>query len=246
MLLDSASQNVYRLSIRADYHTQRCQESLNTKSYCEALEKGDFRSELRNQGWLRGYTKEKVAILCIWFVSLVGIRILLGFELSHLWGTTGAVAITFAMFLLILRYTPFSKYSGAVNAALRDWYSKRYVLYGLISSMAILLAILVLAEVGYAYHGDKVVSIWDMSDVGSIGATQSKLTASLNDLLAQGYSRLDALVITVASVDKSLDGYYLKSVSFILAEDIEILVFLILIRRIGLRSIFPSKEATDH
>lgn len=204
--------------------------------------RGDFGSELGNQSGLRGYNKEKVIILCIWFVSLVGIRVLIGFELSSLWGTTGAVAITFAIFYFVLRYTPFAKYSGAVNAALRDWYTKRYVLYGLISSMAVLLVIMVLAEVGYAYHGDKVVSIWDMSDVGSIGLTQTKLTSSLNDLLAQGYSRFDALAITVASVDKSLDGYYLKSVSFILAEDIEILIFLVLIRRIGQRSIFPSKR----
>jgi len=182
-----------------------------------------------------------VAILCIWFVSLVGIRFLLGFELSHIWGTTGAVAITFAAFYLILRFTPLSRYSKAVNAALRDWYSKRYVLYGLVSSMAILLVILVLAEAGYAYHSDKIVSIWDLSDASSFGLTQSKLAASIDSLTAQGLSRFDALTITVASVDKSLNGYYLKSVSFILAEDIEILVFLFLIRKVGEKSIFPSK-----
>lgn len=173
---------------------------------------------------------------------MVSIRVLLGFELSAIWGTTGAVAITFAIFFIALRYTPFSRYSSAVNSALRDWYSKRYVFYGLVTSMVILLILMILTEAGYLYHADKVVSIWDLKNPESVGASRSKLDASLNDLLAQGYTPIDAVAITVASVDKSLDGHYLQSISFILAEDIEILAFLLLIKRMGQRNIFLARR----
>jgi hypothetical protein len=170
---------------------------------------------------------------------LVGIRILLGFELSNLWGTTGAVAFTFVIFYLALRYTPFSKYSTAVNSALLDWYAKKYVFYGLIASMVILLSLTVLAEIGYAYHADNLVSIWELNGQ-SVGSTQSKVAASLNSLLGEGYSEIDALSITVASVDKSLEGHYLQSVSFILSEDIEILIFMLVVKKVGQKGIFPA------
>jgi hypothetical protein len=149
------------------------------------------------------------------------------------------VAITFVIFYLILRYTPFSRYSKAVNSALRDWYDKRYVLYGLASSMVVLLGLMILIEIGYTYHADKVVSIWDL-DAESVGTTQSKVTASLNALLDDGYSGIDVLAITLASVDKSLEGHYLQSISFILAEDVEILIFMFVMRRIGSQGIFPT------
>lgn len=111
--------------------------------------------------------------------------------------------------------------------------------------MAILSTLIFLAEIGYAYHPDKIISVWDMKDGESIGSTQTKLANSLNTLLDEGYSRFDALVITIASVDKSLDGHYMQSVSFILAEDIEILVFLLLIKKVGHRNIFPTSKQDD-
>jgi hypothetical protein len=208
------------------------------------LGKGDFNSALRDQGRLERYNKERIIILAVWFVSLVGIRLLLGLELSNIWGTTGAVAITFVIFYLALRYTPFSRYSAAVNSALRDWYDKRYVLYGLVSSMVLLLGLMILVEIGYTYHADKVVSIWDLGSE-SAGTTQSKVTASLNALLDDGYSGIDALAITIASVDKSLEGHYLQSISFVFAEDIEILIFMLLMKRIGPQGIFPTKRRVD-
>jgi hypothetical protein len=170
--------------------------------------------------------------------------VVFGFELSNIWGTTGAVVFTFVIFYLALRYTPFSRYSGAVNSALRDWYAKKYVLYGLVSSMVILLGLMILAEIGYTYYADKVVSIWEF-DPQSAETTQSKVAASLNSLLKGGYSEIDALAITVASVDKSLQGHYLQSVSFILAEDIEILIFMLFVKKIGQRGIFPNGKGGD-
>jgi len=174
----------------------------------------------------------------------VGIRLLLGLELSNIWGTTGAVGITFVVFYLVLRYTPFSKYSKAVNSALRDWYNKRYVLYGLVSSMVVLLSLMILLEIGYTFYPDKVISIWDLND-GFDGESQTRVATSLRGLLSEGYSGLDALAITIASVDKSLEGHYVQSISFIFSEDIEILIFMYLVKHKGQKGIFSNENMKD-
>ena len=189
-------------------------------------------------------SKERIIILALWFISLVGIRLLLGLELSNVWGTTGAVGITFVVFYLVLRYTPFSKYSKAVNSALRDWYNKRYVLYGLVSSMIVLLSLMILLEIGYTFYPDKVISIWDLND-GFDGESQSRVATSLRGLLSEGYSGLDALAITIASVDKSLEGHYVQSISFIFSEDIEILIFMYLVKHKGQKGIFSNEDMKD-
>jgi hypothetical protein len=188
---------------------------------------------------LTNHNKEKVAILVVWFASIVGIRFFLGLILSNVWiGTVGAVAITFLIFYFALRHTMLSRYSNAVNSALQSWYSKRYVLFGLITSMVVLAGLMALAEIGYLYHGDKVISIWELENSDTLDATRARLTGSLDSLRAQGYSQVDAMAIVLASVDKSLDGHYLQAVSFILAEDIEILAFSLLLRKMGQKSIF--------
>jgi hypothetical protein len=190
---------------------------------------------------LTNHNKEKVAILVVWFASIVGIRFFLGLILSNVWiGTVGAVAITFLIFYFALRHTMLSKYSKAVNSALQSWYSKRYVLFGLITSMVVLAGLMALAEIGYLYHGDKVISIWELENSDTLDATRARLTGSLDSLRAQGYSQVDAMAIVLASVDKSLDGHYLQAVSFILAEDIEILAFSLLLRKMGQKSIFSQ------
>ncbi|MGI0049451.1 MAG: hypothetical protein ACREAW_07915, partial [Nitrososphaera sp.] len=142
-----------------------------------------------------------------------------------------------------------SRYSNAVNSALQSWYSKRYVLFGLLTSMVVLASLMALAEIGYLYHGDKVISIWELENSDTLDATRARLTGSLDSLRAQGYSQIDALTIVLASVDKSLDGHYLQAVSFILAEDIEILAFSLLLRKMGQKSIFsqvaPNRNNDD-
>ena len=199
---------------------------------------------------LTNHNKEKVAILVVWFASIVSIRFFLGLILSNVWiGTVGAVAITFLIFYFALRHTMLSRYSNAVNSALQSWYSKRYVLFGLITSMVVLAGLMALAEIGYLYHGDKVISIWDLENSDTLDATRARLTGSIDSLRAQGYSQIDSLAIVLASVDKSLDGHYLQAVSFILAEDIEILAFSLLLRKMGQQSIFsqvaPNKNNDD-
>jgi hypothetical protein len=196
---------------------------------------------------MKNHKKEKIAILAVWFASIVGIRFFLGLILSNIWiGTVGAVAITFAIFYFTLRYTTLSRYSNAVNSAVQSWYSKRYVLFGLLTSMVVLAGLMALAEIGYLYHSDKVISMWELENPDTLDGTRAQLTASLDSLRAQGYSQIDSLAIILASVDKSLDGHYLQAVSFILAEDIEILVFSLLLRKIGQeRSIFSSQVAPN-
>ena len=78
---------------------------------------------------------EKAVILVLWFGLLIGIRLLLGSEFPNsLAGTAGAVSITFGIFYLALKYTPFRKYAPSVRSALQDWYRQKFVLYSLLAS----------------------------------------------------------------------------------------------------------------
>ena len=176
---------------------------------------------------------------------MVGIRLLMSSLLVATWiGTLGAVAITFVAFYVALRYTPLARYSKAVNSALQNWYSKKFIFPALIFSMIILSGLVAIVEFGYAYHNEQLISIDDFDSIKSVYSARNQFSSSLRALLAQGYSGFDALSVLLASVDKSLDGYYLRAVSFILAEDIEILAFLALIRRYG-RNIFGSIPTSE-
>ena len=44
------------------------------------------------------------------------------------------------------------------------------------------------------------------------------------------YSPMEIVAITLASADKSLGGYYSLAVSYLFAEDIEIMIFMMLFR----------------
>ena len=169
---------------------------------------------------------------------MVGIRLVMSSLLDATWiGTVGAVAITFVAFYVALRYTPLARYSKAVNSALQNWYSKKFIFPALIFSMIILSGLVAIVEFGYAYHNERLISTDNFDSIKSVYSARYQFSSSLRALLAQGYSGFDALSVLLASVDKSLDGYYLRAVSFILAEDIEILAFLALIRKYG-RNIF--------
>ena len=190
---------------------------------------------------LKSYSKEKIAILAIWFVSLIGVRILLGFTLSNIWlGTVGAVAITFAAFYIVLKYTPFKKYSKAVNSTLCEWYHKKYVLYGLVASIAVMITLMFLIEFGYVYHANQITSLAQLemrSGDNNLGA-DDQISHSIRTLLTKGLPWGDALSIMAASVDKSLGGYYMKLVSYILAENLEIMAFLFVVKKTRNKGLF--------
>ena len=176
-----------------------------------------------------GIGRQKVAILLVWFVSLVGIRLLLGTLLSNLWiGTVGAVAITFGLFYVVLVHTPFRKYKFVVNDILQEWYRKKYLLYSVAISASVIRGIIVLIEFGYANHPNEIVSLRELT---SMQKAQDHVSETVRQLTLKGYSALDAASIAAASVDKSLQGLYLKSASFVFAEHLEITAFMILARK---------------
>lgn len=184
--------------------------------------------------------KAKFAILGIWFVLLVGIRLLMGLLPTAAWiGTIGAVAIALVIFYIALRYTRFAKYSTTVNVVLQEWYKKKFILPALIFSMLVLGGLMFLAEVGYSYHSDKLITVDNLDSANSLYTARREFSSSLRSLFAQGYSGFDGLAVLLASIDKSLDGHYMRAVSFILAEDIEILAFLLAMKKTG-RSIFGA------
>ncbi len=178
--------------------------------------------------------REKIAVLALWFAVLIGVRVLLGFVLHNSWvGTLGAVAITFAIFYVSLRYTTLQRYRQVINSSLNYWYRKKFFYISGIVSLVILGSILGFIEYGYANYSDRLVTVdFTQEEIGeSFGAltASQQMQARLVENL-QKYSTIEIIAITLASADKSLDGYYSLAVSYMFAEDIEIMIFMLLFR----------------
>jgi hypothetical protein len=199
---------------------------------------------------VRTFRREKIIILAAWFAGLIGVRVLMAslLALEGTWvATIGSVGIIFAIFYVALKYTPLSKYAQTVNSALLSWFSKRYILAGAVSSMVVLSSLIFFAEFGYFYYSDALVRFEQFRHVSdsdnSFESVQRLFASPPENVLAgsrEQYGIVGTMSILVASVDKSLGGYYVKAVSFILAEDIEVLIFIILIRRSAGRGLFQS------
>ena len=187
--------------------------------------------------------KDRVVVLALWFAVLIGVRVLIGFALHNAWvGTIGAVAITFAIFYITLRYTTLQKYRQVINSALNYWYRKKFFYVSGIASLIILGTILGFIEYGYVHYSDRLLTV-DFTQ-GEIGESFGALTATqqvqakLVDNLRK-YSPIEIVAITLASADRSLDGYYSLAVSYMFAEDIEIMIFMLLFRT--RREIFTAR-----
>lgn len=187
--------------------------------------------------------KDKIAVLALWFVVLIAVRVLLGFVLHNVWiGTLGAVTITFAIFYITLRYTTLQKYRQLINSSLNYWYRKKFFYISGIVSLVILGGILGFIEYGYANYADRLITVdFTQQQVeesfGSLTANQ-QMQANLVENLRK-YSPVEIIAITLASADKALDGYYSIAVSYMIAEDFEIMIFMMLFRT--RREIFTAR-----
>ena len=159
-------------------------------------------------------------------------------------GTVGAVAIALVIFYFAMKHPPFSRFQKIVNSVLQEWYNKKFILPALVFSMVVLAGLMLLADIGYAYHSDKLITVEDLDSVNSISSARREFAASMRSLLAEGYSGFDGLAVLLASIDKSLDGHYMQAVSFILAEDIEIMAFILIMKKTG-GQIFIKKATTQ-
>jgi hypothetical protein len=178
--------------------------------------------------------KDKLAVLALWFVVLIGVRVLLGFVLQNAWvGTLGAATITFVIFYMALRYTTLQKYCQVINSSLNYWYRKKFFYISGILSLVILAGILGFIEYGYANYADRLITVdftQEEIEESFRGLTASQqMQARLADNLRE-YLPIEIIAITLASADKSLDGYYFLAVSYMFAEDIEIMIFMMLFR----------------
>jgi hypothetical protein len=172
----------------------------------------------------RTFDKQKMSIIGLWFLILSSIRILLGSELKDICiGTFGAVAITFVVFYLIIKYTPLQRYRLKVNVILSQWYRRKYFLISTMAISAILIILLVLMQFGYSYYRSNLVS------VNIFNLQDKQLEMSLLPL--KNYPSVAKVAIIVASTDKSLNGNYSKAISYLLAEDIEMMIFVLLARK---------------
>jgi len=178
--------------------------------------------------------KDKIAVLALWFAVLIGVRVLLGFVLQNAWvGTLGAVAITFVIFYVTLKYTTLQKYRQVINSSLNYWYRKKFFYISGLVSLIILGGILGFIEYGYANYSDRLIAVdFTQEEIeesfGALTASQ-QMQARLVENLKE-YSPIEIIAITLASADKSLDGYYSLAVSYMFAEDIEIMIFMMLFR----------------
>lgn len=186
--------------------------------------------------------KDKIAVLALWFAVLIGVRALLGFALRDTWvGTLGAVAITFAIFYVTLRYTTLQKYRQLINSSLNYWYRKKFFYISGIVSLIILGSILGFIEYGRANYADRLITMdFNQQEIeesfGALTASE-QMQAKLVENLRK-YSPVEIIAITLASADKTLDGYYSMAVSYMFAEDIEIMIFMLLFR--ARREIFAA------
>jgi hypothetical protein len=172
----------------------------------------------------RRLSKQKLAIIGLWFLILTAIRILFAYFLKDIWiGTFGAVGLTFAVFYLLIRYTPLQRYRPKINAIFSQWIRRKYFIISTITISAILVSLLVLIQFGYSYYGTRLVriNIFQVDD--------KELDKDL--VLVQTYPFVDKVAIIVASIDKSLNGNYARTISFMLAEDMEMTLFVLLARR---------------
>ena len=187
--------------------------------------------------------KDKIAVLALWFVVLIAVRVLLGFVLHNVWiGTLGAVTITFAIFYITLRYTTLQKYRQVINSSLNYWYRKKFFYISGIVSLVILGGLLGFIEYGYANYADRLITVdFTQQQVeesfGSLTANQ-QMQANLVENLRK-YSPVEIIAITLASADKTLNGYYSIAVSYMIAEDFEIMIFMMLFRT--RREIFTAR-----
>lgn len=187
--------------------------------------------------------KEKIAVLALWFLVLIAVRVLLGFVLHNVWiGTLGAVTITFAIFYITLRYTTLQKYRQLINSSLNYWYRKKFFYISGIVSLVILGGILGFIEYGYANYADRLITVdFTQQEIeesfGSLTASQQMQTNLIENL--RRFSPVEIIAITLASADRTLDGYYSIAVSYMIAEDFEIMIFMMLFRT--RREIFAAR-----
>ncbi len=191
--------------------------------------------------------KDKIAVLALWFVVLIGVRVLLGFVLQNAWvGTLGAVTITFVIFYVALRYTTLQKYCQVINSSLNYWYCKKFFYISGIVSLVILAGIVGFIEYGYANYADRLITVdftqEEIKESFGVLTPSQQMQARLVENLRE-YSTIEIIAITLASADKSLDGYYSLAVSYMFAEDTEIMIFMMLFR--SKREIFAAPRPSN-
>ncbi|MEO9319783.1 MAG: hypothetical protein ABI361_03835 [Nitrososphaera sp.] len=181
-----------------------------------------------------GANRDKFVVLASWFALLLLVRLSFGVILPNGWfGTLGSVSITFAVFYGALKFTPLRKYGVRTDAVLLSWYRKRLLYLSGFACITLLVSILILTEYGYSKYSDSLIVLQinqqQFADSFALLSTDEPLKSQLRHNL-QLFSPVDIMALTLASTDATLHGYYTKIISFILAENAEIMVFMFVFR----------------
>lgn len=128
---------------------------------------------------------------------------------------------------------------------MQDWYSEKVLSAGasmLDESQPDSLQVVV----GNSYHSDRLICVDNLESPNSIYTARREFSSSPSALFAQGYTGFDGPAVSLASIDKSLDGPSLRAVGFILAEDIEIFAFILITRKTKVQIFTKKSEPTSN
>jgi hypothetical protein len=115
--------------------------------------------------------------------------------------------------------------------------------------MVVLSSLIFFAEFGYHNYSDVLFTFEqfeNLKDGENPFEVTQRLSSSSEPRLAEireRYGIIGGMSILVASVDESLGGYYVKAISFILAEDVEVFIFMNIVRRSGKRGLFQGTSS---
>ena len=155
----------------------------------------------------------------------MSIRLMLGFVLHNVWlGTIGAVTITFLIFYLSIRLTPLIRYKHIIDNVLLDRYTKTYFLITGVILSFLLGGILLFIEYGYSHYYNILIKL------NLFDETQTEQLL-LQSNSGKPFSVYAIIAIITSSVDKSLNGNYSKVISYFLAEDVEMIFLMLILRK---------------
>jgi len=198
-----------------------------------------------------------IGVLALWGISILGIRLAMLYILpDSYWGSLGAVSIGFAVLWILMTRTKLVRFREEIFKILTRWYRRRFIWVAIGFGIVFSVSIIALIDLGYNEYGEYVKIITETPEFKET-VIEGKDPEVLRDALVQTFSDPEtqeafkrfvfdenAIAITAiayASIDVAYDGWMRNMFGIILAEDLEIAVFLVLFRvRPQLLGINPS------
>jgi len=128
-----------------------------------------------------------------------------------------------------------------INSSPNYWYRKKFFYISSIAGRFRLEVIPGFSEYGHANYADRLMTVdFSQEEIEeSFGALTASKQVQAKLVNIRENSPVEIIAITLASADKSFDGYYSLVVICMFAEDIEIMIFMFLV--MSRREIFAAR-----